>query len=67
MFGLGTTEIIFILIIFVVLFGGPKLPQIGRGLGEMIRNFKNAISGDPDKDLASKKDEEKKESGETKK
>lgn len=45
MFGLGTTELIIILVIVVVLFGASKLPQIGKGIGEAISNFKKATSG----------------------
>ena len=42
MFGLGASELVIILIIVLVLFGGSKLPQIGKGIGEAIRNFKKA-------------------------
>lgn len=44
--GLGPQELIVILLIVVVLFGATKLPQIGRGLGEAIRNFKQGTKGD---------------------
>ncbi len=39
----GLTELLIILLIVVVLFGGSKIPQLGKGLGEGIRNFKAAI------------------------
>lgn len=39
---LGTWEIIAILAVVVLLFGGAKLPQLGKGLGEAIGNFKRA-------------------------
>ncbi|MBI5663795.1 MAG: twin-arginine translocase TatA/TatE family subunit [Nitrospirae bacterium] len=45
MFGLGVTELIIVLVIIVLLFGGSKLPQIGKGIGEAISNFKKATSG----------------------
>lgn len=51
---LGMGELLVILIIVVVLFGASKLPQLGAGLGEGIRSFKKALSGD-DKDEAEKK------------
>jgi sec-independent protein translocase protein TatA len=57
MFGsVGLTEILLILAIVVIIFGATKIPQLGKGLGEGIRNFKHAIKGD-----ASKGDESSKE------
>lgn len=43
---LGVPELIVIFLIIVVLFGASRLPQIGRGLGEGIRNFKRSIKAD---------------------
>lgn len=44
MFGtVGIWEILFILLIVALLFGGKKIPELGKGLGEGIKNFKNAI------------------------
>jgi sec-independent protein translocase protein TatA len=40
---IGVPELLVILLIVLVLFGANKLPQIGRGLGEGIRNFKKGI------------------------
>ena len=40
---LGTTELIIILVIVVLIFGVNKIPQLGKGLGEGIRNFKSSI------------------------
>lgn len=42
MFGLGTQELIIIFVIVMVLFGARRLPEIGKGLGQAIRNFKKA-------------------------
>jgi sec-independent protein translocase protein TatA len=44
MFGLGLPELIIILIIVLIIFGAKKLPEIGGGLGQGIRNFKDATS-----------------------
>jgi sec-independent protein translocase protein TatA len=40
---IGIQELLVILLILVLLFGATKLPQIGRGLGEGIRNFKRGV------------------------
>ena len=40
---IGTTELVIILVIVVLIFGVNKIPQLGKGLGEGIRNFKSSI------------------------
>jgi sec-independent protein translocase protein TatA len=40
---LGTGELIVIAVIVILIFGVNKIPQLGKGLGEGIRNFKSAI------------------------
>lgn len=47
--------------IILVLFGGSKIPQLARGLGEGIREFKNSINGEPSKDEKEDEDEKKPE------
>lgn len=42
---LGVPELLVIFLILVLIFGASKLPQLGRGLGEGIRNFKSGIKG----------------------
>ncbi len=41
---LGLPEILVILAVFVLLFGGKKIPEVAKGLGEGIRNFKSALA-----------------------
>lgn len=43
MFGLGPTEIIVIAVILIVLFGPKRLPELGSGLGEGIKNFRKSF------------------------
>jgi sec-independent protein translocase protein TatA len=43
---IGMSELLIILGIAVLLFGGRKIPEIGKGLGEGIRQFKNALKGE---------------------
>lgn len=50
MFGLGTTEALIVLAIIVLMFGGRKLPELGRSMGKAITNFKKGMKDeDPDK------------------
>lgn len=43
---LGVPELVIIFLIVVLLFGASRLPQIGRGMGEGIRNFKKGLKTD---------------------
>ena len=43
MFGLGTTELIIILVLVMIVFGAGKLPSVGGALGKGLRNFKDGV------------------------
>jgi sec-independent protein translocase protein TatA len=43
------THLLIILVIVLMIFGPGRLPEIGKGLGQSIRGFKKAISGEDDK------------------
>lgn len=43
---IGVQELLIILLIVVIIFGASKLPQLGKGMGEGIRNFKKGLKGD---------------------
>jgi len=64
MFGLGATELIIILVIVVILFGARRLPEIGKGIGEAIKNFKKSTSEPDEIDVTP--DDKSKESSDTK-
>jgi sec-independent protein translocase protein TatA len=44
MFGMGTSEMILIAVVVLVLFGARKIPEFAKGLGQGIREFKNAAN-----------------------
>ena len=51
---LGIWEILLILVVIALLFGGKKLPELGKGLGDGIKNFKNSLKKDPEEDKEEK-------------
>ena len=64
MFGLGYQELLIILVIVLILFGGSKLPELARSLGSSVKEFKKGVSEASKEDAAAaaKKEEEKKAS-----
>jgi sec-independent protein translocase protein TatA len=59
-FGLGTTEIILIGLVVLLLFGGKKIPELMKGLGKGVKSFKDGVKGvedDLNADDEKKKDE----------
>ena len=56
---LGTWEIILIVLVILLIFGGKKIPELMRGLGKGIKSFKDGVNGKADEE--EKKEEVKKE------
>jgi sec-independent protein translocase protein TatA len=57
MFGIGTTELLILLVIVIVIFGARRLPELGSGLGKAIKNFKAGVSNKDEIDVTPKQDE----------
>jgi sec-independent protein translocase protein TatA len=55
MFGLGLPEMLLIFVIIVLIFGTSRIPELGKGLGEGIRNFKKAVKNEDADEGADKK------------
>ena len=55
MFGIGISELLLILLVCLLLFGANRLPEIGKSLGEGIREFKKAMKDGADKNSEDKK------------
>jgi sec-independent protein translocase protein TatA len=62
-FGIGGTELLIILAIVLLLFGGTKLPSLARGLGQSIKEFKKASKDDPEEDKPKKPSDPSKTNG----
>jgi sec-independent protein translocase protein TatA len=62
MFGLGFQELLILLIIVVILFGATRLPALGKGVGEAIKNFKKSTSDPEEIETTHRNSSEKKDS-----
>ena len=60
MFGLGVQELLLILVILVFIFGTSRIADLGKGMGEGIRNFKKAMKDDSAPSVNGSSSEEKK-------
>ena len=45
MFGFGFQELLVVLLLLVLIFGASRIPELGKGLGEGIKNFKRGLKG----------------------
>ncbi|MEM1712328.1 MAG: twin-arginine translocase TatA/TatE family subunit [Acidilobaceae archaeon] len=52
-----TTELLIILLIILILFGAARLPQLARALGESMREFRKAVSGETEQERQKEKKE----------
>ena len=55
MFDIGVPELLVILLIVLVLFGGDKLPKLGRSLGEAVKEVRKGLKDEPSKATKKKK------------
>jgi sec-independent protein translocase protein TatA len=62
MMGLGMPELLIIVLIILILFGARRIPELAKGLGEGIKNFKSGMSSDDSPKLEARKEERKEES-----
>lgn len=60
MFGLGTTELIIILVIVIMIFGVGKLPIVAKQLGAGVRDFQKSLRGEEDDETPPKQLDEQK-------
>jgi sec-independent protein translocase protein TatA len=51
---IGLPELLIILVVAVLLFGGKKIPELAKGLGEGIKNFKGALKQEEEPDPTKK-------------
>jgi len=58
-FGLGGSELLIILAIILLLFGGAKLPALAKGLGQSVKEFKKAANENEEDEKTEKKPEAK--------
>ena len=58
---IGTTEIILIVLLVLLLFGGKKIPELMRGLGKGVKSFKDGMNGVEEPEIKEEKEKESKE------
>ena len=55
---IGVTELVLVFVILLLIFGGRKIPELARGLGSGIRNFKDSLQGEESQDKQDKQDKQ---------
>lgn len=50
MFGIGAGELVFLVVVFILLFGSRKIPELAKGIGDALRYIRDAFSDDETKD-----------------
>jgi sec-independent protein translocase protein TatA len=60
---IGLPELLFIFLLIILLFGSKRLPELGKAIGQGLREFKKAISSAGEEEEKEEKKEEKKEEG----
>ena len=58
---IGTWEIILIVLVILLIFGGKKIPELMKGLGKGVKSFKDGVNGKEEKEEQETKEEVKKE------
>jgi len=56
---LGPMKLLLIIVIILVLFGAKKIPDLAKGIGQGIKEFKNGIKDSADNEISSDKDKKK--------
>lgn len=57
---IGVTELVLVFVILLLIFGGRKIPELARGLGSGIRNFKDSLQGEESQGKQDEQDEQDK-------
>jgi sec-independent protein translocase protein TatA len=61
--GIGASELLLILVLVLVVFGGRKMPELGRSLGQGLANFRKALKNEPETGEGANSDRDKQDKG----
>ena len=62
---IGIGQILIVFAVFVLFFGYKKLPELGKGLGKALREFKRSVNEDDEIDITPKAEEKKEKTGDS--